>query len=149
MRLQRRRRQPLLTHRRDHRRVTDRGLPRVPLPLRSVSLCDSSPTGYAACCVPYVPTLGPVHPGAFSPDLFDDIIAASQTGRLLPFDRDRRWSDRKDDSVLVGEIIHQPDQTIIPVVSRRAGGTIKTYYYGTSVPDREALAVATRRCATW
>jgi hypothetical protein len=43
---------------------------------------------------------------------------------LLPFEKDRRWSHRKDHSVLVGEIIHQPDQTIIPVLSRRAGGVV-------------------------
>ena len=100
--------------------------------------------------VPYVPTLGPVHPEALSPELFDDAVAASQTGQLLPFDKDRRWSPRKDHSVLVAEIIHQPDQTIIPVLSRRAGGVVKTSYYGTSAPDRDALSVATRRwCATY
>jgi GNAT superfamily N-acetyltransferase len=100
--------------------------------------------------VPYVPTLGPVHPEALSPDLFDDVVAASQTGQLLPFDKDRRWSPRKDHSVLVKEIIHQPDHTIIPVLSRRAGGTIKTYYYGTGAPDRDALGVLTRRwCAIY
>jgi GNAT superfamily N-acetyltransferase len=100
--------------------------------------------------VPYVPTLGPVHPEALSPDLFDDVVTASRTGQLLPFDKDRRWSPRKDHWVLVGEIIHQPDQTIIPILSRRGGGTIKTYYYGTSAPDRDALGAITRRwCATY
>jgi GNAT superfamily N-acetyltransferase len=100
--------------------------------------------------VPYVPTLGPIHPEVLSPELFADVIAASQTGQLLPFDKDRRWSDRKDHSVLVTEIIHQPDHTIIPVMSRRAGGVIKAYYYGTSAPDRDALGVATRRwCAIY
>ena len=100
--------------------------------------------------VPYVPTLGPVHPEAFSPELFDDVAAASQTGQLLPFGKDRRWSACKDDSVLAAEIIHQPDQTIIPVLSRRAGGVVKTYYYGTSAPDRDVLSVITRRwCATY
>lgn len=100
--------------------------------------------------VPYVPTLGPVHPEALAPDLFDDVIAASQTGQMLPFDKDRRWSHRKDHSVLVGEIIHQQEQTIIPVLSRRSGGTVKTYYYGTTAPDRDALLMATRRwCAIY
>jgi hypothetical protein len=100
--------------------------------------------------VPYVPTLGPVHPEALSPELFDDVVAASQSGQLLPFDKDQRWSPREDHSVLVAEIIHQPDQTIFPVLSRRAGGVVKTYYYGTSAPDQDALSVATRRwCATY
>ena len=100
--------------------------------------------------VPYVPTLGPVHPEALSPDLFDSVITASQTGQLLPFDKDRRWSPRKNNSILVGEIIHQSERTIIPVLYRRAGGVVKTYYYGTSAPDRDELGVATRRwCAIY
>jgi GNAT superfamily N-acetyltransferase len=98
--------------------------------------------------VPYVPTLGPVHPETLSPELFDDVVAASQTGQLLPFDKNRRWSDRPYDSVLAAEIIHQPDHTIIPVLSRHTQGMIKTYYYGTTTPDRDALSVATRRWCT-
>ncbi|MGH3673527.1 MAG: GNAT family N-acetyltransferase [Pseudonocardiaceae bacterium] len=95
--------------------------------------------------VPYVPTLGPVHPETLSIELFDDVLVASQTGQLLPFDKNRRWWDRQHDSVLVAEIIHRPDQTIIPVLSHRGGGTLKTYYYGTTNPDRHTLGVATRR----
>ncbi|MGH3599883.1 MAG: hypothetical protein ACRDQH_06340, partial [Pseudonocardiaceae bacterium] len=58
--------------------------------------------------VPYVPTLGPVHPDTLSPELFDDVLAVSTTGQVLPFDKDRRWSPRKNQTVLVAEIIHQP-----------------------------------------
>lgn len=95
--------------------------------------------------VPYVPTLGPVHPDALCPELFDDIVAASRTGRFLPFDKDRRWSHRKDHAVLVKEIVHQPNRTIIPTLSRRAGGMVKTYYYGTAAPDQPSLLAATRQ----
>jgi len=77
--------------------------------------------------VPYVPTLGPVHPDALTADLFDEIIAASRTGDALPFDRDRRWSPRKRDIVLVDEIVHRPTHTIIPTLSRRGTGIVKTY----------------------
>lgn len=99
--------------------------------------------------VPYVPTLGPVHPDALTADLFDEIIAASRTGHALPFDRDRRWSPRKRDIVLVDEIVHRPTHTIIPTLSRRGTGIVKTYYYGGS-PHPDQLAVATRRwCATY
>lgn len=95
--------------------------------------------------VPYVPTLGPVHPDTLSPELFDDVVVASQTGRVLPFDKARRWSPRGHHTVLLEEIIHQPDRTIIPTVSRRAGGMVKTYYYGLAPPDLTALVAATRQ----
>lgn len=57
--------------------------------------------------VPYVPTLGSVHPDTLCPELFDDVLAASWTGQVLPFDKDRRWSQRKDHILLAEEIIHR------------------------------------------
>ncbi|MGH3625038.1 MAG: GNAT family N-acetyltransferase [Sciscionella sp.] len=100
--------------------------------------------------VPYVPTLGPVHPDTLTPELFDVVVVASQTGQVLPFDKDGRWSQRKDQAVLVHEVIHQPDRTIIPTISRRAGGMVKTYYYGSTPPNRAALLAATRQwCASY
>ncbi len=95
--------------------------------------------------VPYIPTLGPVHPDTFTPALFEEAVAASAAGRVLPFDKDSRWSDRKHDTVLADEVVHQPECTIIPVLSRRGTGAIKTYYYGTQAPDHAALRAATRR----
>ena len=71
--------------------------------------------------VPYVPTLG-LHPDTLCPELFDDVLAASRTGQALPFDKDRRWSQRKDHALLAEEIIDRPDRTIIPTLSRRNGG---------------------------
>ncbi|HZD14667.1 MAG TPA: hypothetical protein VE196_05980, partial [Pseudonocardiaceae bacterium] len=101
-------------------------------------------------CVPFVPTLGPVHPDALSSELFDDVVAASRTGQVLPFDKDRRWSARKDQTVLVKEIIHQSNRTIIPTFSRRGDGVVKTYYYGTTPADRPGLLAATRQwCAAY
>lgn len=99
--------------------------------------------------VPYVPILGPAHPDQFTAEMFTDVVAdiltASRTGTALPFDKDRRWSPRKTDTVLVDEIVHRPDHTIIPTVSRRGGGTIKTFYYG-QAPNLDDLRAATRRC---
>jgi GNAT superfamily N-acetyltransferase len=99
--------------------------------------------------VPYVPILGPAHPSQFTAemftDVFADILTASRAGTALPFDKDRRWSPRKTDTVLVNEVVHRPDHTIIPVLSRRGGGTVKTFYYGHN-PDLDALRAATRRC---
>lgn len=85
--------------------------------------------------VPYVPTLGPVHPDTLSLELFRDILAVSRTGRPLPYDKHRRWSDRKDDAVLVEEIVHEPDRTIIPTLSRRRGGTLRVHHHSAEPPD--------------
>jgi GNAT superfamily N-acetyltransferase len=101
--------------------------------------------------VPYVPILGPTHPDQFTAemftDVFADILTASRTGTALPFDKDRRWSPRKTDTVLIDEITHRPDHTTIPILSRRGSGTIKTFYYG-HAPDLDDLRAATRRCCT-
>src|SRR5882724_9805502 len=98
--------------------------------------------------VPYVPTLGPVHPDTLCVEVFDEVVAASATGLSLPFDKDRRWSARKTEIVLADEIIHGPDATIIPTWSRRGHGTIKTYVYSATAPA--TLRTATRRwCATF
>ncbi|OXM64673.1 GNAT family N-acetyltransferase [Amycolatopsis sp. KNN50.9b] len=101
--------------------------------------------------VPYLPVLGPVHPDLCTPEMFIEVFAkvltASRAGVALPFDKDRRWSPVKRDMVLVDEIVHRPGTTIIPVLTPRRGGTVKTYFYGDS-PDLNALQAATRRCCT-
>lgn len=101
--------------------------------------------------VPYLPILGPTHPDQFTAEMFTDVFAdivhASRAGTALPFDKDRRWSPHKTDTVLVDEIVHRPGHTIIPVLSRRGRGTVKTLYYGHE-PDHDALRAATRRCCT-
>lgn len=98
--------------------------------------------------VPYMPILGPAHPDHFNAemfiDVFGDICTASRTGIALPFDKDRRWSSRKSETVLVDEIVHRPDCTIIPTLSRRGRSTVKTFYYGHNL-DIEHLRAATRR----
>jgi GNAT superfamily N-acetyltransferase len=79
--------------------------------------------------------------------VFADILKASRAGTALPFDKDRRWSPRKTDTVLVDEVVHQPDYTIIPTLSQRGRGTIRTFYYG-HAPDLNDLRAATQRCCT-
>src|SRR5947199_9821474 len=85
--------------------------------------------------VPVVPTLGPVHPDTLGPEIFHDVLAAAVTGTVLPFDKERRWSTVKSETVLVDEIIHRPDLTIVPTLSRRGTGMIKTHVYTTATPD--------------
>lgn len=80
--------------------------------------------------VPYVPTLGPVHPAGLGPELFADVIATAGTGRFLACDKDRRWSDTKDETVLPLDIVHEPGRTLIPTLTRRGAGTVKVHLYG-------------------
>ena|SRR5712691_4402543 len=90
--------------------------------------------------VPYVPTLGAVHPGAVGAILFDAIASVAGTGRFLPFDKDARWLAAKDEHVIVGEIIHAPGLTVIPALSTRGPGMLKVYHYGHDRPDMGQVA---------
>ncbi|MFI5619623.1 GNAT family N-acetyltransferase [Streptomyces sp. NPDC051567] len=94
---------------------------------------------------PIVPTLGPVHPHTLTVDLFEDTLRAAVTDRsFLHYDKDRRWSSEKDETVLCGDVVHQPDRTLIPTLIRRGRGTIKIFAYGhpVSVVDEAAELAA-------
>ncbi|MGP4007013.1 GNAT family N-acetyltransferase [Streptomyces sp. 4N124] len=80
---------------------------------------------------PYVPTIGPVHPSVLTEDLFTDTLTAASTDRwFLRYDKDIRWSDSKDETVLVESIVHRSSETLIPTLSRRGVGMIKVHLYG-------------------
>ncbi|MGB6164910.1 MAG: hypothetical protein WCF33_24215 [Pseudonocardiaceae bacterium] len=96
--------------------------------------------------VPYVPTLGPVVPGALSAELFNAVVDVADTGLFLPYDKDRRWSRMKDEWVIVNEIIHEPDRTVIPTFFTRGRGLVKIHYYGNNVPR---LSETTEFSRTW
>ncbi|QTE00471.1 GNAT family N-acetyltransferase [Streptomyces cyanogenus] len=81
--------------------------------------------------VPFVPTIGPVHPSVLTEDLFTDTLTAASTDQwFLRYDKDIRWSESKDESVLAEDIVHRPHETLIPSLSRRGSGTIKVHVYG-------------------
>ncbi|GGJ60649.1 hypothetical protein [Streptomyces brasiliensis] len=84
--------------------------------------------------VPYVPTLGPVHPDDPIPDLFEAVVETAGTGCFLPYDKDRRWSDTKTERVLVDAIEHDQRQTLVPTLVERGTGAVKVHVYG-SAPD--------------
>ena len=101
-------------------------------------------------CVPYVPTLGPVHPAALSPTLFGAVAAVAGTGRFLPHDPDQRWSATKDEQVLPDRIHQGPEQVIVPTLRHRAGGTITMYHYQPIPPELpSALEVAAMLRSTY
>ncbi|GAA2091041.1 hypothetical protein GCM10009759_15260 [Kitasatospora saccharophila] len=99
--------------------------------------------------VPFVPTLGPVHPDALTPGLFADVIDIAGTGRFLAYDKDRRWSDTKDETILPLDLVHRPDLTLIPTLSTRGTGTLKVHLYGdpTDGHQEEAADLAAKLAA--
>ncbi|MEV7501813.1 GNAT family N-acetyltransferase [Streptomyces sp. NPDC093018] len=80
---------------------------------------------------PVVPTLGPVHPHALTVDLFEDTLRAAVPERpFLHYDKDRRWSGEKSETVLREDVVHQPDHTLVPTLTRRGRGAVKVFAYG-------------------
>ncbi|MFI1443207.1 GNAT family N-acetyltransferase [Streptomyces fructofermentans] len=90
--------------------------------------------------VPYVPTIGPVHPDALAAGLFEDIVRVAGTGDFLPYDKDRRWSPVKDESVLPEHITHTSVRTLIPTLRPRGAGTLNVYAYGAGLEEAADLA---------
>ena len=88
--------------------------------------------------VPYVPTLGPVHPQADLLELFEAIVSVAGTGKFLPYDKDRRWFEVKSEQVITGEIIHEQGLTIIPALDARHG-VLKVYHYAQESPDLDEV----------
>ncbi|WP_433242431.1 GNAT family N-acetyltransferase [Actinomadura nitritigenes] len=98
---------------------------------------------------PWIPTLGVVGPNCVSEDLFNAVLDVAGTKRHLPYDKDRRWSDTKDEQVILPEVIHAPGKTMIPAVSFRGHGLIKIYCYGTPADDTDNADWARKLTATY
>lgn len=99
--------------------------------------------------VPYVPTLGPVHPSVLTEDLFADILVAAERQRFLRYDKDVRWSDAKDETVLAQDIAHRAGETLIPTLVRRGRGIVKVHVFGMEPDSRSVAAeLAVKLCAT-
>ena len=98
---------------------------------------------------PYVPTLGPAHPQAIAPQLFAEAVEITGTGRFLPYDKDRRWGDRKDEHVLAGAIAQQPGLVLVPTFSSRSRA-VKVHIYSNRphAALSRAAGLAGRLCAS-
>ncbi|MBV6696279.1 GNAT family N-acetyltransferase [Kitasatospora aureofaciens] len=95
--------------------------------------------------VPYLPTLGPLHPEVLSPELLEDVFAVAGTGDFLPHDKDRRWSDRKDEWVVVDDIVQDRERTLIPTITGR--GILRLHLYGAPGHLLEAQETAAKLAA--
>ncbi|MFE1560982.1 GNAT family N-acetyltransferase [Streptomyces sp. NPDC058734] len=97
--------------------------------------------------VPYVPTLGPVHPDSPMADLFDAVVDVAGNGRFLPYDKDRRWSAVKAEHVLAGDVHQDVDQTLIPTLADSGRRTVKVHVYGQRPDSLTASADLARKLA--
>ncbi|KPI31761.1 GCN5-related N-acetyltransferase [Actinobacteria bacterium OV320] len=97
--------------------------------------------------VPYVPTLGPVHPDEPLHDLFAAVVENAGTGRFLPHDKDCRWADHKAERVLVDAIEHGRRQTLMPTLLDRGPVTVRVHVYGTAPDSLTAGADLARKLA--
>lgn len=94
--------------------------------------------------VPYVPTLGPMHPDTVTEAVFADVFAVAGTGRFLTYDKARLWGGPKDEQVLIDAIVCEPRHTLIPTIAQR-GSTVRTYCYGHVEPEHAAEITAKAR----
>ena len=76
------------------------------------------------------------------------VLAVAGSGRFLPFDKDRRWFDGKDERVLVGEVTHLPGLTVVPTLTGR--GLVKVHHYAGDRPDLAEMAeLAEKLCSSY
>ncbi|MEU9357722.1 GNAT family N-acetyltransferase [Streptomyces sp. NPDC048301] len=94
--------------------------------------------------VPFVPTLGPVHPSSPFPDLFEAAAGVAGSGEFLPYDKDHRWSHTKTERILVGAVRQDERSTLLPTLCGRGRGMAKVHVYGAE-PDVLADAAGLAR----
>lgn len=99
-----------------------------------------------AVTVPYVATLGPVHPDAATAAVFEAVLAVAP-GAFVAWDKDRRWGDHKHEWVLRQHVVQTVERTTIPTLSRRGGGRITVYDYARTPPELPAARRAARTLA--
>jgi len=97
--------------------------------------------------VPYVPTLGPVRQGDPIPGLLEAVLDIAGTGRFLPYDKDRRWSARKAERILVDAIEHDQRQTLVPTLTERGAGVVKVHVHGAALDSLSVGADLARKLA--
>ena len=96
--------------------------------------------------VPYLPTLGPVHPDMMSGAVIKDVLRVATSTDFLPYDKDARWSKDKLEQVLPALISQSPSGTIIPTLAHRGSTCLKLHVYGNSTAaDIERASEAARR----
>jgi len=80
--------------------------------------------------VAYLPVVGPVYSSnkAFKKALLD-LFDFSKFKKMVPYDKDRRWTVRKREWIIISEIVIN-DNLFVPVISfKKHGNSLKIFYY--------------------
>jgi len=81
--------------------------------------------------VPFVPTLGVVHPRALAASVAG-IMDFSHDGGFLPYDKEKRWGGEKRERLLKELIFQDNSHTVIPTYQAGTSPLIRLYSYGTA-----------------
>jgi len=88
--------------------------------------------------VPFVPTIGAVHPSALAASVAG-VLSHFDENNFLPYDKGRRWYTERREIVLIKYIYQDKWQTIIPTFMKTENRCIKYYCYSfsdsTAPPD--------------
>lgn len=84
--------------------------------------------------VPYLPTLGPVHPDTDLAALLNAVHTV-EPGVFLPYDKMRRWYPAKDEHVLPELTEHTERHTRVITINRRGAGSLRLHHYASEAPS--------------
>ncbi len=90
----------------------------------------------------YVPVLGPVNvPSNCAEKLLLAVLENSKTDKFLPYDKNRRWFQKKMEKIILPEIFASEEEIFIPA-KNNLWNYIKVYYYSNKFPDNAVIEKA-------
>ncbi len=90
----------------------------------------------------YVPVLGPVYvSGNPIKKLLRDVLKNSQANEFLPYDKNKRWFQRKMEKIALSAVIMNDKEIYIPVKDGFKN-ILKIFYYSNNFPDDKTMIKA-------
>lgn len=90
----------------------------------------------------YIPVLGPVYVSGNSiKNLLHDVLKNSQTNKFLPFDKNKRWFQKRTEKIILPAIIINDKEIYIPVKDNFKN-ILKIFYYSNNFPDGKTIIEA-------
>lgn len=87
----------------------------------------------------YLPVLGPVHvDSAKTKFLLKALIENSEKNNFLSFDKNKRWSEKPTEKILIDNIKLNNKKLFIPSINK-AAENIKIYFYANQGPSKDDL----------
>lgn len=90
----------------------------------------------------YIPILGPVYiSGDPIKKLLRDVLKNSQTNKFLPYDKNKRWFQKRMEKIILSAIITNDKEIYIPVKDSFKN-VLKIFYYSNNFPDNKIIIEA-------